>query len=158
MRTAGIICEYNPFHPGHRFQLQETRRRLGRDTGILCLMSGNYVQRGEPAIFDKWTRAEMAVHGGADLVLELPLTIAVNAAGYFASGAVRCLHGLGGVDCLSFGSERGDLTALQTAAVLLESPEFDPALRRQLETGVSFARARELALGDLGGEIGRAHV
>lgn len=152
MRTAGIICEYNPFHRGHRFQIQETRRRLGDDTAIVCLMSGNYVQRGEPAIFDKWTRAESAIHGGADLVLELPLTIAVNAAGYFAFGAVQCLHALGGVDSLSFGSERGDLDALQTAAALLESPDFDPALRQQLAAGHSFARARELALKALGGD------
>ena len=81
MRTAGIICEYNPFHRGHRFQLQKTRTELGADTGIICLMSGNYVQRGEPAIFDKWSRAAAAVEQGADLVLELPITSAVSGAG-----------------------------------------------------------------------------
>ena len=120
MRTAGIICEFNPFHRGHAHLLRETRARSGPDTGILCLMSGNFVQRGEPAIYDKWTRAAMAVEGGVDL--------------------------------LSFGSERGALEPLQKTAALLESPDFDSALRRHLREGVSFARARELALGDLGGD------
>lgn len=77
--------------PGTPVSFVETRRRLGPDTGILCLMSGNYVQRGEPAIFDKWSRAKTAVENGADLVLELPITVAINAAGYFADGAVACL-------------------------------------------------------------------
>lgn len=151
MRTAGIICEYNPFHPGHRFHLMETRRRLGPDTGILCLMSGNYVQRGEPAIFDKWSRAKTAVENGADLVLELPITVAINAAGYFADGAVACLDALGCVDDLCFGSECGDLPLLQRTAELLCTPKFETALRQQLETGVSYARAREWALRSLGG-------
>ena len=152
MRTAGIICECNPFHRGHAHLLAETRARLGPDTGILCLMSGNFVQRGEPAICDKWTRAARVVEGGGNLVLELPLTMAVNAAGYFAAGAVECLEALGGVDVLSFGSERGELEPLQRTAALLEAPDFDPALRRRLGEGVSFARARELALADLGGD------
>lgn len=151
MRIAGIICEYNPFHRGHRFQIQETRRILGEDTGILCLMSGNYVQRGEPAIFDKWRRARSAVLGGANLVLELPLTIAVNAAGYFSSGAVSCMDALGAIDVLCFGSESGDLRALRETAALLGTAAFDEALNRQLKTGVSYARARELALTGLGG-------
>lgn len=154
MVTAAIVCEYNPFHAGHRYQIAQTRQRLGADTAVLCLMSGNYVQRGQCAILDKWTRAEQAVFGGADLVLELPLTMAVNAAGYFAAGAVACLHALGGVDYLSFGSETGDLAVLQQAASLLESAEFDPALRQHLAAGHPFARARELALADLGGDGG----
>ncbi len=152
MRTAGIICEYNPFHAGHRYQMEEIRRRLGPETRIVCLMSGNYVQRGEPAVYDKWTRAESAVRGGANLVLELPITVAVSAAGYFASGAVDCLAGLGLADVLCFGSEGADTGTLRETAGLLESPAFDPALRQALATGVSYARARETAVRALGGD------
>ncbi len=152
MRTAGIICEYNPFHQGHRYQIQEVRRRLGPDTGVVCLMGGNYVQRGEPAIYDKWTRSEIAVRQGADLVLELPLTVAVNAGGYFAAGAVDCLLELGCVDTLCFGTEGADAETLWDTARLLRSAEFDRRLREALSSGVSYARARELALKDLGGD------
>ena len=152
MRTAGIICEYNPFHLGHQHQIQKTRQLLGQDTAIVCLMSGNYVQRGEPAVFDKWTRAAAAVQGGADLVLELPITAAVNAAGYFAAGAVKYLDLLGCVDRLSFGSECGDLEKLKNVAQILNSPEFETALGEQLSTGVSYAAARTLALERLGGD------
>lgn len=152
MRTAGIICEYNPFHFGHRYQIQKTREALGEDTAIVCMMSGNYVQRGEPAVFDKWTRAAAAVQGGADLVLELPITAAVNAAGYFAAGAVKYLELLGCVDHLSFGSECGDLEKLKTTARILNFPEFEMELREQLSTGVSYAAARTLALEQLGGD------
>ena len=152
MRTAGIICEYNPFHLGHQHQIRETRRLLGANTVIVCLMSGNYVQRGEPALYDKWTRAEAAVRGGADLVLELPLTTAVNAAGYFASGAVGYLEKLGCIDYLSFGSECGDLAALQRAAEALDAPGFEERLRQKLAEGVSYAAARTLALEALGGD------
>ena len=152
MRTAGIICEYNPFHLGHQHQIQKTRQILGQDTAIVCLMSGNYVQRGEPAVFDKWIRAATAVQGGADLVLELPITAAVNAAGYFAAGAVKYLDLLGCVDHLSFGSECGDLGKLKTVAQILNSPEFETALGEQLSTGVSYAAARTLALERLGGD------
>lgn len=152
MRTAGIICEYNPFHLGHRFQIEKTRAVLGADTGVICLMSGNYVQRGEPAIFDKWSRAAAAVEQGADLVLELPITMAVSGAGYFAKGAVSCLERLGCVDTLCFGSECGNLAMLQRTAELLSSEAFEEALREKLKSGVSYARAREEALGALGGD------
>ena len=152
MRTAGIICEYNPFHQGHRYQLQNLREQLGEDSGIICLMSGNYVQRGEPAIFDKWSRAAAAVEQGADLVLELPITAAVSGAGYFAQGAVSWLDKLESIDVLCFGSESGDLTGLQTTADLLCSDKFEESLRQQLQSGVSYARARERALEGLGGD------
>lgn len=151
MRTAGIICEYNPFHLGHQLQIRKTREMLGEDTAIVCLMSGNYVQRGEPAVFHKRLRAEAAVRGGADLVLELPITAAVNAAGYFARGGVTYLNRLGCIDYLSFGSESGDLPGLLTTARLLDSGAFEGALRETLSTGVSFAAARTLALEKLGG-------
>lgn len=152
MRTAGIICEYNPFHRGHRFQIEKTRELLGAETAVVCLMSGNYVQRGEPAIFDKWSRAAAAVELGADLVLELPITAAVSGAGYFANGAVAWLDRLGGVDALCFGSECGDLAALRNTAALLHSDRFEEALRQQMKSGVSYARAREEALRTLGGD------
>lgn len=152
MRTAGIICEYNPFHLGHQKQIVLTRGKLGQDTGIVCLMSGNYVQRGEPAVFDKWSRAEAAVKGGADLVLELPITTAINAGGYFASGAVRYMQALGGIDYLSFGSECGDLSKLKRTAEVLLSPEFEAEMAKSLSTGVSYASARSKALAALGGD------
>ena len=151
MRTAGIICEYNPFHFGHQFQIRKTREILGEDTAIVCLMSGNFVQRGEPAVFDKRSRAMAAIQGGADLVLELPITTAVNAAGYFASGAVKYLDRLGCIDYLSFGSECGDLEELKTVASLLDSGEFEAALAAELSTGLSYAAARTQALEKLGG-------
>ena len=151
MRTAGIVCEYNPFHRGHAHQIAQTRGILGEDTGIVCLMSGNYVQRGEPAIFDKWIRGADAVKGGADLVLELPITTAVNAAGYFAHGAVEYFHALGGVDHLCFGSECGDIEELREVTRIMDTEEFEAALRAELEQGVSYARARENALRTLGG-------
>ena len=94
MGITGIICEYNPFHLGHQKQLNMIRDIHGASEGIVCLMSGNYVQRGAPAIYDKWRRTKDALDGGADLVLELPLTVAVNAAGFFAAGGVDCLHRL----------------------------------------------------------------
>lgn len=152
MRTAGIICEYNPFHLGHQLQISKTRMLLGEDTVIVCLMSGNYVQRGEPAVFDKWIRAEAALRGGADLVLELPITAAVNAAGYFASDGVGYLNSLGCIDYLSFGSECGDLGLLRQTASTLNSAEFEEALRKAMTTGVSYATARTQAMGRLGGD------
>lgn len=105
-------------------------------------------------MFDKWSRAEAAVTAGADLVLELPITAAVSGAGYFAKGAVRCLDKLGCVEHLCFGSESGDLSSLQQAAELLQSESFENALRERLKSGVSYARAREEALGVLGGDGG----
>ena len=98
LTTAAIICEYNPLHLGHALQLQQIRAQLGDDGAIVCLMSGNYVQRGEPAVFDKFTRARAALMCGADVVLELPLTCAIRSAEGFAFGAVEILHRLGVVD------------------------------------------------------------
>ena len=150
MRTAGIICEYNPFHRGHRHQLRQVRQALGEDTGIVCLMSGNFVQRGEPAIWDKSLRAAAALEAGADLVLELPLTGALGSAGDFADRAVGYLGRLGLVDYLCFGSEGPGTRELMDCAAYLESREFQEKLRQRLQEGVSFARARELAAGEWG--------
>ena len=152
MNTAGIICEYNPFHNGHQKQFRLVRNALGADAAIICLMSGSFVQRGAPALFDRSVRAEAAVRGGADLVLELPVTYALRSAEGFAAGGVELLSALGIADALSFGCETPD--RLWETAQLLESPEFPPLLRRHLDTGLSFAAARTRALEALGGDGG----
>ena len=143
MAVTGIICEYNPLHLGHRKQLALVRS--GDPQGdIVCMMSGNFVQRGKPAIFDKLCRAEAAVRCGADLVLELPVTAALSSAEGFASEGVRLLSGF--CDKLSFGAETGDTDALLATAKALLSEEFSEALKAKLETGLSFPAARQAAL------------
>ncbi|MBQ7064107.1 MAG: nucleotidyltransferase family protein [Firmicutes bacterium] len=146
MRTVGIIAEYHPFHRGHAYQLREARR-LGGTEGIVAVMSGNFVQRGEPALVDKHFRAGMAVRGGVDLVLELPTIYAMSGAKSFAEAGVRLLAEAG-VDAISFGSECGDAQALAEVADCLqqESASFRERLREGLGRGESFARAREAAV------------
>ena len=146
METVGIICEYNPFHKGHFKQLQEVRRQGGE--GIVCLMSGNYVQRGAPAIVDKTYRAATAMDCGADLVLELPVTAALSSAEGFAREGVRLLGGF--CDRLCFGAETEDTSALMALAQAQLQEEYPLALRQALETGCSFPAARDLALASLG--------
>lgn len=148
MAVAGIICEYNPFHNGHARQFALLRQKLGEQTPIVCLMSGNFVQRGEAAVFDKMTRARAAVLCGADLVLELPVTKALSSAESFASGGVEILCRTGCVDTLCFGCESGDGNIIMSTAKALLRPEFDRRLRSRLETGVSYAAARQQALED----------
>ena len=147
MKTVGIICEYNPLHLGHKKQLDLIRRR-DPDCGIFCLMSGNYVQRGAPAIFDRSLRAKAAVHSGADLVLELPVTVSLSSAEGFAAGGVRILGNF--CDELCFGAETADTELLTATAAALLDDSFPPALRARLETGLSFPAARAAALEDLG--------
>ena len=149
MKICGIIAEYNPFHTGHAYHIRETRRILGSDTAILCVMSGNYVQRGDAAILEKYRRARAAVRCGADLVVEMPLSAALSSAKGFAWGGVELLTRLQCVDALSFGSECGDLQVLQEAAVLLQSEELAPILRRHLVSGLSYAAAQQQALAEL---------
>lgn len=149
MRSIGIICEYNPFHNGHAAQLRRIREEYGPDTGIVCLMSGNYVQRGEPAIFPKQLRAEAAVLGGADLVLELPLTAALSSAEGFADRGVEILTAFGCAG-LSFGSECGDRNLLMSTAKANLDPAFDALLRAELATGCSYPAARKKAIEQLG--------
>ena len=143
---TGIIAEYNPFHNGHAYQLEQARLFTGCDF-LVVVMSGDYVQRGAPAVFDKYTRARMALACGADLVLELPVACSCASAEFFASGAVSLLDGLGCVDFLCFGSESGDLQSLMEPARILakESPVFQEALRRGLSLGLSFPAARKEA-------------
>ncbi len=150
MTTVGIVCEYNPFHNGHLRQMQMIRQALGENTGVVCLMSGNYVQRGEPAMFAKELRAKAAVCCGADLVLELPITCALSSAEGFAAGAVEIFTRLGIVHRLCFGSESGDEGKIMATAAHLLQPDFSAALRQQLRRGVSFAAARQAALAQFG--------
>lgn len=146
MQTVGIICEYNPLHRGHEKQLRLVRQLGGE--GIVCLMSGNFVQRGAPAIIDKSLRAAAAMECGADLVLELPLTAALSSAEGFAREGVRLLGGF--CDALCFGAETADSDLLLSAAEALLSDDFSPALRQQLDKGLSFPVARSHALARLG--------
>jgi len=152
MTAVGVVCEYNPFHLGHLRQFRAIRERFGQDAAVVCAMSGNYVQRGEPALFDKFTRARAAALCGADLVLELPLTGCFSSAEGFAAAGIELLDALGCVDAVCFGSERGDVGAAERAAELLLRPEFDGVLRDELAAGVSYAAARERALARLGGD------
>lgn len=150
MKTAGIIAEYNPFHTGHAYQLRKARERSGCDY-TLVVMSPDFVQRGEPAIFDKYTRARMALLGGADVVVELPLCYASASAEYFALGAVALLDSLGAADVLCFGCETPDLSLLQTCAqVLDQEPEsYRRALREGLRRGLTYPQAGARALAGL---------
>ena len=144
MKTVGIICEYNPLHLGHKKQIDKIRQLYGSDCAVVCLMSGNFVQRGTPAIIDKTLRAKAAVLCGADLVLELPIEYALSSAEGFAAGGVEILSGF--CDGLCFGAETADTRMLMNIAKALLSEEFPPMLKAQLETGKSFPAARQTAL------------
>ena len=148
MKTVGVICEYNPFHTGHRKQLDMIRAHFNEEVGIVCLMSGNFVQRGAPAVYHKSLRAQAALLCGADLVLELPTIYALSSAEGFAAGGVRILSGF--CDYLCFGSETGTAESLMETAKNLLKPEFSAALKEQLATGCSFPAARAAALKQLG--------
>ena len=133
MRVFGIICEYNPFHRGHKWQIDELRRLAGEEEcAVVCAMSGDFVQRGDFAIERAHARAEAAVRGGADLVLELPLPWAISSAEGFARGGVGILAATGVVDTLAFGSECGNAAKLQRAAKALLRADFPDALREEL--------------------------
>ncbi len=147
MKIIGIVSEYNPFHNGHAYQVQKSIQDLNAD-GVIAIMSGNFVQRGYPALLDKWTRAKMAVASGVNLVIELPTYFATSSAEAFAYGAVALLESTGIVTHLSFGSETDNLDTLKKIASALISPSsvFREALSQILEKGVSFPVARAKAL------------
>ena len=147
MKIVGIICEYNPLHRGHVKQFQQIRALLGDDAAIVCLMSGNFVQRGIPALIDKSLRARAAIHCGADLVLELPVVCALSSAEGFAAGGVRILGSF--CDYLCFGAETAAENALMQTAAALLSEEFPPLLKAHLEQGISFPAARQAALEEM---------
>ncbi|MBQ3486880.1 MAG: nucleotidyltransferase family protein, partial [Clostridia bacterium] len=153
MRVVGVIAEYNPLHNGHIYHLEQAKRKTGASYCIV-VMSGNFVQRGEPACTDKFTRAEWALQAGADLVIELPTVFANASAERFAEGAVRLLHATGLVTDLAFGAEQGDIGKLsQLADYLAEEPaEFKSYLQYHLKMGESFPRARYEALQDMGAD------
>ena len=150
MEAAAVICEYNPFHNGHSAQFLHIREKAGADTAILCLMSGCFVQRGEPAVIAPMLRAEAALRSGADLVLENPITNVLRSAEQYALGSVKLLEALGGIDWLSFGAESGSAEAFLNLAALLRSEAFSQALRPQLDLGISFPAARQRAVEKLG--------
>ena len=144
MKTAGILCEYNPFHNGHAFQIAQAREN-GADC-IVAVMSGHFLQRGGVSVFSKWTRAEAALFGGADLVLELPAVYACSSAERFAEGGIALLDALGCVDAVSFGSESGDIDAHLSAARACLLIERSPEFQSLLKTGMSYPAAREKAV------------
>lgn len=148
MKIVGVICEYNPLHLGHQKQIRHIRTQFGDDTAVVCLMSGNFVQRGAPAIFDKSLRAKAAIAAGADLVLEMPTPYALSSAEGFAAGGMSILGKF--CDHLCFGSETGDTDGLMTVAKALLSESFPERLRAELDKGLCFPAARQAALGELG--------
>ena len=153
MKVAGLVAEYNPFHNGHVHHLAETRRIPDADY-VVAVMSGNYVQRGTPAVIDKYERARMALMGGADLVLELPSLFATASAEVFATAAVSLLYQLGVVDTITFGAEYTDLDTLRKIAMVLnhEPESLQRDLRDALRTGVNYPSARAQALSSYFGD------
>lgn len=147
MKVCGIIAEYNPFHNGHAYHIEKTKEVTNCDA-IVAIMSGNFVQRGAPALFDKWTRTEMALKNGIDLVIELPTYYATSSAEFFAQGSVGLLDSLGIVDSLSFGAKTTDLDALKRVAnvLYLEPNDYKTMLQNELKKGLSFPIARSNAL------------
>lgn len=150
MEIVGIVAEYNPFHNGHRHQIAQARALAGAGA-VVCAMSGNFVQRGDCAVTDKWTRARLALEGGADLILELPTVWASSSAETFARGSVEILHAAGAT-ALSFGSETGDGAVLEQVAQVLDDPAFSQALQPFLSRGLPFAQCRHRAVQKLVGE------
>lgn len=142
MKVAGIIAEYNPLHRGHIYQLEETRKKTEADY-IVVAMSGSFTQRGIPAILDKYIRTEMALRAGADLVIELPVSVSTGSGEFFAKGAVTLLNSLGVITHLSFGSESGDITLLKKATDFLscETDDFKKIVRNELTSGKTYPAA-----------------
>ncbi len=151
IKIIGIAAEYDPFTNGHAEHIRRTRSVLGEDCAVVCVMSGSFTQRGEPACLGKFARARAAVEGGADLVLELPTDFALASAERFAFGAASVLDALGCVDAMSFGSESGDAEELAEIAGVLLDPEIDALIRAELALGAPYAAARQRAAEKLSG-------
>ncbi len=153
MKISAVISEFNPFHSGHKYLIDKIRENGA--THIVAVMSGNYVQRGECAVFSKWDRAKCALENGVDLVVENPLIYATASAQRFAFGAVGVIKGLGVVDELCFGSESGEIEKLIKVSGLIEKDDYSDLLQRYLKDGNSFPKARELAISEkYGKDIG----
>ena len=146
MVVFGIVCEYNPIHAGHVHHITKTKHVLGGDCGVVCVMNGNFVQRGDIAAFEKYARAEAAVLSGADLVIELPSVYALSSAERFALGGATLLESMGVVDYISFGSESGDINELREIADAASSKEVSAGIVEELRKGVSYAAARQNAV------------
>lgn len=144
MKTYGIICEYNPFHNGHIYQIEETRKQGA--THIVAIMSGNYVQRGDVAMIDKFARAKSAVANGVDLVIEMPVVYSLSSANFFARAGVMMLGALGCVDGISFGSECGDMELLKNAAMASINASKPEKIKPLVEQGMSFPQAIQQAI------------
>ena len=147
MHITGIIAEYNPFHNGHQYQLEQIRKNHP-DTIIAAVMSGSFLQRGTAALLDKWTRAELAVKGGCDVVFELPFAFACRSAQDFARGGVQLLARLGCINTLAFGAECSDAAALQAVAAAIDAPSFQEKLHQRIGTGASYAAALTAIIGE----------
>ena len=147
MRVVGLITEYNPFHNGHKFHLEASKHLTNADY-VVCVMSGNFIQRGEPALLNKWARTKMALINGVDLVIELPVSYVLQSAEHFAFGAVKILNSLNIVDYICFGSEQGKIEPLNNIAGILanEPEEVSHRIKLLLKEGNSFASAREKAI------------
>ena len=146
-KVVGIIAEYNPFHNGHSYHIQNTKAQTGADF-VVAVMTGNFTQRGNTSVINKWEKTKMALNGDADLVIELPTIYSISSAENFASGAVKILNELGIVDTISFGMEANDVSTLNNIANVLvnEPPEYKAILEHELGKGNSFPKARENAL------------
>lgn len=147
MNVVGIIAEYNPFHKGHAYQIQKAKKQCGAEFAVV-VMNGDFVQRGEPAIFDKYTRTKEALWGGADLIFELPVRFGLSSAGDFAMGGILALNALPFVTHLCFGTETGDLTPLlQAASFLCDEPDsYRTRVKHFVKQGILYPKARSLAL------------
>lgn len=150
MKVCGIVCEYNPFHYGHLYHMNQIR---SDSDVIVCVMSGNFVQRGEPAIIRKHLRAEVAIRAGADLVIELPTPWALSSAERFSAGAVSLLNALPEFSALSFGVETNNLELLKKTAIFLDSDDFSDRIKPYLSSGMTFAAAREKAILDFSSDL-----
>ena len=147
MKTVAIIAEYNPFHNGHKYQIDKIREEFGKETAVIAVMSGNYTQRGELAFMDKWERAKAAVRSGVNLVLELPFPYSMSSAEFFARAGVHIINSLGVVDAISFGSECGEIDELCEAAKNMLTPEYKRELDRLISDNdtLGYAKVSDIA-------------
>ena len=159
MKCFGVAAEFNPFHEGHSYLINKAKETTGCQCCIAA-MSGDFTQRGEPAVFDKWERAKTAVEQGADLVLEIPQVFACSSAPYFAKGAISVLAGLGVCDNLVFGSECGSTEELMTASAFIDdhSEQIDKMASVLVREGISYPKAREQAINELNGGMGISEI
>lgn len=155
MKICAIICEFNPFHNGHKYLIEQAKRSSMCDK-VLCIMSGNFTQRGDAAILSKFTRAKHAISGGADCVLELPVPFVVAPAEVFAKGAAKIICSISAIDSIAFGCECGDIQKIENAADILsdENKMFKQILNENLLSGESYAKSLSIAFNACGGEVG----